>query len=168
MDTQTSLFPLLPPAEAKTVRAPELGVALAKLPALSIRQPWAWLIVHGGKNIENRNWQTHFRGWFLIHAGKGMTEEEYDDVGEYLCGVGLDEVAVRVPPMRELHRGGIVGMAKLGNCVRGHESPWFCGEWGFVLDEVEPLDFLPCKGALGFFRLPNTEATNAGGSNPHE
>lgn len=30
--------------------------------ALSIRQPWAWLILHAGKDIENRVWQTRFRG----------------------------------------------------------------------------------------------------------
>jgi hypothetical protein len=42
--------------------------------ALSIRQPWAWLILHAGKDIENRdrkprNPALHFRGSFLIHAG---------------------------------------------------------------------------------------------------
>lgn len=41
--------------------------------ALSIRQPWAWLILHGGKDIENRSWNTNFRGRFLIHAAAGMT-----------------------------------------------------------------------------------------------
>lgn len=35
---------------------------LLKLPILSIRQPWAWLIVNGYKDIENRTWPTHFRG----------------------------------------------------------------------------------------------------------
>jgi hypothetical protein len=35
------------------------------IPALSIRQPWAWLICHAGKNIENRPWRTQFRGRFL-------------------------------------------------------------------------------------------------------
>ena len=37
-------------------------------PCLSIRQPWAWLIAHGWKNIENRTWPTGYRGRFLIHA----------------------------------------------------------------------------------------------------
>jgi hypothetical protein len=37
---------------------------------LSIRQPWAWLVAHGWKNIENRTWPTGFRGRFLIHAAK--------------------------------------------------------------------------------------------------
>ena len=41
--------------------------------ALSIRQPWAWLIVNSHKHIENCDWPTKFRGRFLIHASKGVT-----------------------------------------------------------------------------------------------
>jgi len=44
----------------------------AILPALSIWQPWAWLIANGYKDIENRTWWTKFRGPFLIHASKRM------------------------------------------------------------------------------------------------
>ena len=45
--------------------------------ALSIRQPWAWLIVNGHKDIENRQWRTHFRGKIYVHAAKGMTRGDY-------------------------------------------------------------------------------------------
>lgn len=45
--------------------------------ALSIRQPWAWLIVNGFKDIENRSWDTKYRGLVLIHASKGMTKDQY-------------------------------------------------------------------------------------------
>lgn len=120
-----------------------------KLPALSIRQPWAWLILNAGKNIENRTWQTHFRGWFLIHAAKGCTQNEFDDAMNFACDAGFRTAE---PALSELPRGGIVGVAKLGSCTRASESPWFVGDWGFVLDEVRPLPFVPCKGALGFFK----------------
>ena len=43
--------------------------------ALSIKQPWASLIAHGIKDIENRTWKTNFRGRIYIHASsisKGM------------------------------------------------------------------------------------------------
>lgn len=128
--------------------------------ALSIRQPWAWLILHGGKNIENREWSTKFRGWFLIHASKGMTRDEYD-AAEWMA----NENGVKLPPFETLERGGIVGMAKLGNCVTGSDSPWFVGRYGFVLDEVKPLPFQPLKGALGLFDVPNAPAD---GSTPEE
>jgi hypothetical protein len=42
---------------------------------LSIRQPWAFLIVNGHKNIENRDWLTAYRGPVLIHAGKQWDED---------------------------------------------------------------------------------------------
>jgi hypothetical protein len=43
--------------------------------ALSIQQPWAWLIVNGYKDIENRSWFTKGRGKFLLHAGKKLDKE---------------------------------------------------------------------------------------------
>lgn len=44
--------------------------------ALSILQPWAWLIVNGNKDIENRNWHTRFRGRFLVHEKCSVIEAE--------------------------------------------------------------------------------------------
>jgi len=38
--------------------------------AISLRQPWAWCLLHG-KDVENRDWwMPQFKGWLLIHAGK--------------------------------------------------------------------------------------------------
>ena len=51
--------------------------------ALSIRQPWAWAILHAGKDIENRSWSTSFRGPVCIHAAKGMTAAEFDGFVEF-------------------------------------------------------------------------------------
>jgi len=129
---------------------------LAKLPVLSIRQPWAWLILHAGKDIENRCWPTRFRGRFLIHAAKGCTKNEYGDAAmfawEATDGRGL------IPPLATLPRGGIVGVAELVDCVAASPSKWFMGEYGFVLRDVQPLEFLPVTGALGFFRLPKSRS----------
>src|SRR5436189_5084024 len=47
--------------------------------ALSVRQPWAWLIVNGYKDIENRDWATKRRGRIWIHAGlHKVTKPEYE------------------------------------------------------------------------------------------
>ena len=122
------------------------------LPVLSIRQPWAWAILHAGKDIENRNWATKFRGKFLIHAAKGCTKEEYESAVDYIETYAEKE-GLKVPPLAELQRGGIVGMAEIVGCVTYHEtdSCWFVGDYGFVLRNVQALAFTPCKGALGFF-----------------
>ena len=43
---------------------------------LTIKQPWATLIMQGYKRFEFRSWQTKYRGDLLIHAEKGMDKEE--------------------------------------------------------------------------------------------
>lgn len=116
---------------------------------LSIRQPWAWLIANGWKNVENRTWPTQFRGRFLIHASAGMTRSEYDAARIFVAGFAPSLV---IPPMADLERGGIVGEAVLLDCVQRHDSEWFCGPYGFVVDEARPLPFHPMRGRLGFFR----------------
>ena len=62
--------------------------------ALSIRQPWAWMILYAGKDIENREWPTRFRGRVLIHASKGMTHDEWEDAWEFAHGSGASPAAV--------------------------------------------------------------------------
>jgi hypothetical protein len=77
--------------------------------ALSIRQPWAWLIVHGWKDVENRNWQTKHRGRFLVHAAQGMTRAEYSEAVQFVAGFGPTDLLVDFAPFDELQRGGIIG-----------------------------------------------------------
>lgn len=121
------------------------------LQALSIRQPWAWLILNAGKDVENRTWFTNHRGWFLIHASKGCTRKEYREcIEEWVFEFHIPDE--RVPAFDSLNFGGIVGAAYLGNCVRHSDSRWFGGPCGFMLEQVRPLPFVACRGALGFFK----------------
>lgn len=126
--------------------------SLSGLPALSIRQPWAWLILNGGKDIENRIWPTKFRGRFLIHAAKGMTVAEYEQARDFAIDAAGEPVAFGIPAPQNLARGGIVGEAELVSCVVESTSPWFVGSYGFVLRNVRSVPFIPCRGALGFFK----------------
>jgi hypothetical protein len=121
--------------------------------ALSIRQPWAWAIIHAGKDIENRDWSTNFRGRFYVHAAKGMTRGEYVDFIEFTRERFrfTFPTSLTCPPAEELQRGGIIGEAELTDCVREHASPWFTGQYGFVLRNAKPLPFRPHKGSLGLF-----------------
>lgn len=120
-------------------------------PALSIRQPWAWLIIHAGKDIENRNWPTRYRGPLLIHAAKGMTREEYQSVHLFLQHFKLMDLA-QFPSFESLERGGIIGQVTVTGCVDKSASPWFFGNYGFTLADPRPLPFRPCLGRLGFFK----------------
>ncbi len=120
--------------------------------ALSIRQPWAWAIVHAGKDIENRCWKVinrdrNFRGAFWVHASKGMTREEYEDAAGFMASLG-----VTCPPPADLMRGGVIGTARVIGFVPAHDSKWFMGPEGLVLADAEPCKFVPCGGKLGFFK----------------
>ncbi len=115
--------------------------------ALSIKQPWAWLIVNGHKDIENRNWATKFRGEVMIHAGKAFDHDGH-------AWVYRNFPHIQLPRPSEFEKGGIVGKATITDCVTESESPWFMGEHGFVLSDAKPVDFMPCRGQLGFF-TPN-------------
>jgi hypothetical protein len=118
---------------------------------LCIKQPWVWAIIHAGKDIENRTWHTNFRGEFLIHASRGCMVREYDDASNFIeCVSGMC-----VPSLGSLPRGGIVGKATLVDCVEQHNSPWFEGDYGFVLKDVIEVPFVECKGKnLRFFECP--------------
>jgi hypothetical protein len=111
--------------------------------ALSIQQPWAWLIVNGYKAVENRDWPTKMRGWIWIHAGKKIDAEGYQWVRENFPDIPL-------PTGFDI--GGIVGRARLVDCVTEMDSPWFFGRYGFVVEDAEPQPLAPCRGKLGFFR----------------
>jgi hypothetical protein len=101
-------------------------------PVLSLRQPWAWAVLHAGKRVENRCWSTTFRGEFLIHAAAwpgdvvAMAAKRRPPLPLYdarIEAVAMLDMArdldAPLPPgktvtLRELYgqRGGIVGVAR--------------------------------------------------------
>lgn len=117
--------------------------------ALSIRQPWAWLIVSGAKDIENRSWETDHRGPLWIHAGTTKAKRDDLDAAEEFLGYPV--------PTEKLLYGGVIGRVILKDCVRDHSSPWFCGPVGWVLASPVRLGFRRCPGKLGLFVPQFTE-----------
>jgi hypothetical protein len=114
--------------------------------ALSIKQPWSWLIVNGYKNIENRKWKTNFRGEFYIHASKAFDLNGYNFVKEH-----FPDIFKLIPSIDKFETGGIVGSSYLKNCISSSDSPWFFGPFGFELEKSKVMKFKPMKGQLGFF-----------------
>ena len=119
--------------------------------ALSVRQPWAWAIIHCGKDIENRSWQGVRHGLvpgrIAIHAARGMTKAEYEEAREF-----IDSLGFHTPEPHALYRGGIIGSVDVVDVVKHSDSPWFFGPRGLVLRDPRPSRFIPAKGALGYFR----------------
>lgn len=127
--------------------------------ALSVRQPWAWAIIHAGKDIENRSWQAvnhglTKRGRIAIHASKGMAKQEYEDSRDFINEVlaASPDFGLRCPPALDLLRGGIIGTVEVVDVVTDSEGSWFCGPRGLVLRRPEVWTFMPSIGALGYFK----------------
>ncbi len=130
--------------------------------AITIRQPWAWLIFHG-KDIENRDWPSHFRGPLAIHAAKGMTRGEYEDAVEFVCNFDT-ALAARIPEMLMLKRGAIIGTVQMVACVEDSDSPWFMGKYGHIYQNPKLLEKpVLISGALGLWEW-GTSSEQGGGT----
>jgi len=119
--------------------------------ALSVRQPWAWAIIHGGKDIENRGrapeGAKHLIGKrFMIHASGGMLRKEYNAAAEFMASIN-----VKCPRPEDLVRGALVGHVALQGIVSESESDWFFGPRGLVLTDPREIDPVPVVGCLGFY-----------------
>lgn len=116
--------------------------------ALTVREPWGWLIVNGYKDIENRSWPTKMRGRIWIHSSaRKVTKDDY----EYFLEICRKRKIKKYPGIDEFKRGGIIGSAEIVDCVDRSRSFWFGGEYGFVQKNARKCRFRPMKGMLGFF-----------------
>lgn len=149
----------------------DVNAGLIPTRALSLTGPWWWFMLHlppvWRKRVENRvPGLSHrsFRGACWVHAAKGMTRVAYGRAMLFArdeAGVP-DEVLAHVPSFEELPRGGIVGRFDVTDCVDPYRGVlayelqrWHMrGSWAFVVEDAKPVDFVPCKGALGFWRVP--------------
>ncbi len=119
--------------------------------ALSIRQPWAELILQGKKIIETRKWDTTFRGEFYIHASKTIDIEACKEFG--------------IDP-KSLVIGAIVGKAIFQDTKEYHTEEQFLRDdekhrssfygftkpkFGFLLRNVGRITPIPANGNLKFF-----------------
>jgi hypothetical protein len=125
--------------------------------AISIRQPWAWAIMSGLKDIENRSWKTDFRGDVLVHASKKPDDMEAFNFVEQQVEA-KNPKSIFILPRNAVDYGGIIGIVEIVDCVSKSSSPWFFGPYGFVLRNPRPLPFQSCRGMLGFF-TPGAEWT---------
>lgn len=124
---------------------------------ISIRQPWAWLIVNGFKNVENRSWPLpgKFIGCrVLIHAGKHYDPRGTMEIFDAARAEGMLP-AEDVVPLSDLQSqcGGVVGSCVFTACVRDSSSPWAIpGEHHWMIEAPRVEIFRPMRGKLGFFK----------------
>lgn len=124
------------------------GLPPQAMRALTLWQPWCWVMAEGLKDIENRPWApwtTVVGQRIALHAGN-----KYDPVGHrFIEGLGI-----AIPEGAKLS-GVVLCTVLVGTPLRASESKWFFGPWGWPISEVRKLrEPVPCKGALSLWRLP--------------
>jgi hypothetical protein len=121
--------------------------------ALSIRPAWAWAIIHGGKDVENRSRRCHFRGRFLVHASLELTPGDFERAVAALAAAGEVEI---LPRPDEFEMGGLVGSVELVDVAERSDSVWYqqgCFAW--LLRNPRPMPFLPYTGRRNWFHVPD-------------
>lgn len=126
-----------------------------KYKVLSVRQPYASLLVSGKKDVENRRRRTSYRGTVLIHA----SAKEHDVIG-YLHRkreFTINEIAI-LSAMGEVDEGYlfscIVGSVDIVDCVQNHPSEWAeKGQWHWVCANAKKFEhpIRNVKGKLGIW-----------------
>ena len=120
---------------------------------LTIKQPWAQLIIEGDKEYEFRSWKTNYRGDILIHAGKSIDKEA---IKRFEC-YNL-----------EYPTGSIIAKATMSDCIevtekfrcdrkdenelvyRGIQDRNWNG-FGFKMENVEEIEPIEINGQLGLW-----------------
>lgn len=132
---------------------------MSAMKALSLKQPWAALLVQGVKTIEVRKWPTARRERIFIHAA-GVPDER-DEAWKL--------VTPDLLPLAEL-RGGVIGAGDLVGCIKydsfekfaadqarhRNELSWYDGTmlYGFVFENLEVLPYRQLPGWMRFFDVP--------------
>jgi len=115
---------------------------------LTVAQPWAHLMAHGIKKIENRSWTTKYRGPLAIHASLTYYDEDFEYVER--------EMGLTLPS--NLPGGAIIGICQLADVVRKSDDPLFTGPYGWVLTHARPLaEPIECSGKLGLWEPTDRE-----------
>jgi hypothetical protein len=129
---------------------------------LSIQQPWASLVAAGIKDVENRTWDTKYRGKFLIHASskKVPKDFEYSIPLEWGNEIINQRIFNNIPDLPDLPTSAIIGYVELVDIVDNSKSMWAAPEqlhWilknAYLFDE--PI--LDVKGKLHLFDYPIDE-----------
>jgi hypothetical protein len=120
--------------------------------ALTVRQPWAWATIYGGKDVENRGWRTTYRGPLLIHAGK-----DTDPAGSArLLWTMADPEVFGQPRAAWEARGAIIGLVFLADILTDSPSRWAVpGRYHWMLEFPSPIDpAVPYRGRQRLWTPP--------------
>jgi hypothetical protein len=165
---------------------PHALVRPAALRAITVQQPWAWAIIHGGKNVENRTrigtWRRAVGTTVAIHASQRWSDRGADSPLVVTSWSRACRLPFEVRPIStgdEFLFGVIIGLVDVvdvhleeGGCC----APW--GEQSYVeaggskrvdivhlsLEHPRPVEPIDCRGALGLWTVQVDVAAAVGGA----
>jgi hypothetical protein len=114
---------------------------------ITLKPAWAWAVFHAGKDIENRTWETSYRGPLAIHASASIASADDDaEVIKRICGVDV--------PL-DLQCGAVVGVVDLVDVAPDFRSRWYSpGLIGWKLAKPRACVPVDVKGKLGLWEFP--------------
>lgn len=135
---------------------------------LTIEQPWAWAIMEGFKDVENRDWILKYQGILAIHSSKTFDKEGYEWISKNCSMLGINPF--EIPQPEDFSLGYILGTIFMEGVIELDQedveienerllkylsSEWFFGKYGFCLQHPRKCKQISLKGQLGVFRLPD-------------
>lgn len=124
---------------------------------LSIKEPYASLVMNKKKTIETRSWKTNYRGELYIHASQSTIPKEY------LQREGLKELIEDI----NMNYGHIICKCQLSDCISMSEEyiekikkenpeEFICGvyeigRYAWILEDIEIITPIKAKGKLGIW-----------------
>ncbi len=115
---------------------------------LSIKQPFAELILQGKKKIELRKWNTKFRGEFLVHTSKNSDKQAMKKFGFSELPLGCIIGRVKLIEVKEYQNET---QHKRDKNLHLASSSW--GNYGFILENPKRMKKVSINGKLGFWEL---------------
>lgn len=139
------------------------GVPIEADVAINVRQPAAWALVNGFKNIENRN-QPIIRAtkkrspfWACIVASKSKpSKKDMNHIRERMPSRILNRKEFYKGATKGQSLGGIVGMVRFNGSTQDTPSKWYNGKpdhgWKVDRSYVFESPIIDVKGHQGTFR----------------
>ena len=139
--------------------------------AISLLQPWAALVVMGGKKIETRNWATKHRGTILIHASQGKVGSIFASEPPF---------KKYIPHFKKLPFGALIGEATITDVIRIEDlempdelinhltmeekafGDYSKGRYAWILEDHKQFDKpIPARGTLSIWEYPDENLRDA-------
>jgi hypothetical protein len=152
----------------------DVNAGLVPTRALTLRNPWPWFMFHvpteHRKTVENRSRNLGFHRQFWVHCSMNETTSDWDMAEQTAANVGVPpefwpdkadcaptngRIVARVVCSAHVAPGGIVRWPANDEGKVAFASPWYFGQWGYVIESFTLVkNPVFAIGKQGFWRVP--------------